>query len=322
MGEFLKNEKILILDNSQRTNAFVANGMTNGETFDFVKDEWYRMRILTVNVDSYTCQERIRFDGSSCTVHALAHDGIFRFTVPKVQADSEYIMTSSSRLDVAIQCSRDAKIYVNDRVVATIQTDSSTPPSEATPFESGNSSWQSARLEYTKDLRSQTVNHWWEIKVYETNINNVFHAPLCDDMGYNFLYGSVQEWELRGVDTHPLHLHVHPMQITNDACGTGHDLGEYYDTIVTAGSTSRHHCQVRVHLVDIVVPAYMHCHIFEHAEQGSSGWITVTDMDKDNAAEDSVKGDKVEPDCKGVCGEIEERDVCHSMDHGHRLRKR
>jgi len=303
-----ENERILILSNVGQDDeqSYIANGISldhnsgKGEVFQFVKDEWYRMRILNVNAGSHHAQDTIRF-GTSCTVHALAHDGIFRFTVPQETSKDEFILTSAARLDVAIRCERDTSIQMNGKALAWIDVDSSQTASSATPF-GDNQSWQSSRLEYTKDLRSDmiTPSNYWEIHMDETNINDLNsgrNKPLCDDNNQDFRFGSVQEWTVTGADTHPLHMHVYPMQVVNEAggCGNGHDAGEYYDTIVTDGGISGQ-CWVRINLVDIIGPTLVHCHILEHAERGSSGWINVVD---DSYQEEHVMG----PSCIGTCEE-------------------
>mmetsp|Transcript_23862 Transcript_23862/g.39440 ORF Transcript_23862/g.39440 Transcript_23862/m.39440 type:complete len:671 (-) Transcript_23862:81-2093(-) len=289
-----KQEKIMVLDNSHDMT-WRANGLHDndgGETYHLVQDEWYRLRILAVNVESHRDQETIAFDGTVCDVRALAHDGIFRFHVPKSKAQSEFLLSSSSRLDVAIRCSDHAEItigrHAKTTVVATIQVDASKPPSSVTPFVSGTDTWKSARLEYTKDLRHlslESTTNPWTVKIEETNINGINSGrkePLCNDDGNDFAYGTVQEIELKGADTHPFHVHMYPMQVVSSSgsgsgsCGSGHDAGQFYDTIVTAGGGSGP-CVLRLHFIDVAGPTTVHCHIFQHADQGALGYFNVVD---------------------------------------------
>lgn len=269
---FLANEKVFILDNTN--DGWKVNGLLR-EEYHFVKDEWYRMRILAVNVNSHSDQENIEF-GSGCQVHPIAHDGIFRFEVPAPQIFSA-TLTSSSRLDVAIRCSTDSTVVLEGVKIATIHVDSSKPPLPVTPFDSGNT-WRSRRLEYTKDLSGVKPDHSWRVELYETSINDIGasqHKPLCDSNGEDFKYGTVVSVELHGADTHPFHMHMYPMQVASKGCGTGHEVGEFYDTIVTDGSDMNIPCILRFHLIDIAGPTTVHCHIFEHTEQGSLGWFNV-----------------------------------------------
>jgi FtsP/CotA-like multicopper oxidase with cupredoxin domain len=273
--KFLINEKIIIFDNAD------GNWRANGaflEKFHFVKDEWYRLRILAVNLDSHSDQEIINFS-SGCLVHALAHDGIFNFEVPS-NAIKSAVLTSSSRIDVAIQCSTDSKISLNNYyTLVNIQVDDTTPPTTATPWEDeATKSWNSTRLTYVEDLRDMEPSHYWRVEIDETNINQIgesHHIPLCDDNGNDFTYGTVVEMQLVGAETHPFHMHIFPMQVISNGCGNGHIVGEFYDTIVTADRDDRIPCILRFRLVDIMGPTLVHCHIFEHAEHGAIGWFNV-----------------------------------------------
>lgn len=305
---FLENEKIMILDNTKGAKDWRVNGIDGEETYSFVKNEWYRMRILATNVGSHSDQEHVVFP-DSCTVRPIAHDGIFRFSVPG-GSKTEFTLTSSSRLDVAIQCSGDGDILVRRSPVASIQVDATTPASSVAPFEGGGtSSWKSSRLEYTKDLRDIEPDNQWTVRVDETNINGIStskNKPLCDSDGNDFQYGTVQEWEIRGASAHPFHVHMYPMQVANGDCGDGHEAGEYYDTIVTDDPMD--HCKVRLNLVDIAGPTTVHCHIFEHADHGALTWL-------------NVEGGPVQtgPTCVKGCVEAEERPKC-SSDRRRQLR--
>jgi FtsP/CotA-like multicopper oxidase with cupredoxin domain len=272
---FLQNEKILILDNADGT--WRANGVYL-EKFQFVKDEWYRLRILAVNLNSHSDQEIVSFS-DGCLVHALAHDGIFNFQVPSRAIMKTAILTSSSRLDVAIKCSTDSTISLdNYYTLVNIHVDDSIPPTAASPWEEEGSSWNSTRLSYVDDLRQIEPSHYWRVEIDETNINQIgesHHMPLCDDNGNDFEYGTVVEVQLVGAETHPFHMHVYPLQVISNGCGSGHSVGEFYDTIVTADRGNGIPCILRFHLVDIMGPTLVHCHIFEHAEHGAIGWFNV-----------------------------------------------
>merc|ERR1712194_378694 len=64
-------------------------------------NEWYRLRILMVDVDPNRDSKKITIDG--CDVHAIAHDGVLRFEVP-AKARKTFILTLSSRVDLAVRC--------------------------------------------------------------------------------------------------------------------------------------------------------------------------------------------------------------------------
>ena len=313
---FLQNERVLIIDDTYQ-KAWTANGHIDDndgdeygyyddeddededegdeekgnardktETYYFVQNEWYRLRVLMVGTNSHKAGASLEF-GSACEAHAIAHDGILRREVPKSEAQSEFLLTSSSRLDVAIRCSSDASISVNNTPIAKVTVESNADGvavSNGTPYEGGDKPWASKRMVYVHDMTDDTVENHWDIHVYETTINSQGWKkgkPLCSD-GMDLQYGSIQEWTISGADTHPLHVHTYPMQVVGD-CGDHHDTGEFYDSIVTShrklsakhSEASRKGCKVRVHLVDMAGPTLAHCHIFLHAESGAMGYFNV-----------------------------------------------
>ena len=306
------NERILIVDDT-KNNQWAANGLNRRDTFEFVKDQWYRMRVMMVSLNPHGSGGILTFGPkqqqdatAQCTVYAIAHDGILRRTVPKVPLQdgqapqTEFPLTSSSRVDVAIKCQEgtDIPININHSLVASIRVVAGSN-NGATPLEGGTQPWQTARLPYVQDMSSSSsIDNRWSIHVEGTNINGVnwsSHQPLCTgDEDEDFEYGSVQEWTVKGTATHPMHVHTYPMQIVS-GCGDYHDEGEFYDTILATNirhageKTPSHHastkkCKVRVHLVDVAGPVLVHCHIFVHAEHGAMGWINV------------VNGGPVQPD--------------------------
>lgn len=275
---FLENERILILDDTY--DEWKANGIASfADTYKVVKDEWYRLRVMIVSVDSYIADVKIKF-GDACEVRPIAYDGIMKFLVPGAEAKLEYALTTSSRLDVAIKCQANADIGINRgnaEIMANIIVDDSKKASSVSPFENGQQQWKSSRLSYTEDLRSMDADNEWTVKVDETNINGVNsgqHEPLCSENGGDFQYGSVQEWRIKGANTHPFHLHTFPMQVVS-GCGKIHQEGEFYDTIVTKGHHGSKQCLVRIKLADVAGPTTVHCHIFEHAEHGALAYLYV-----------------------------------------------
>ena len=286
------NEKILVLDDT-KNRQWVANGLNGRESFELVKNQWYRMRIMVVSVNPHSSGGILTFGNAGdtpCTVHAVAHDGILRRRVPKMEAQTEFPLTSSSRLDVAIRCQEEGTVPIsmNHSPVADIRVVSGQSNSAATPFEN-QQPWQSTRLFYVQDmtLSATSVDNTWTVRVDETNLNGIGYSsqtPLCSG-NEDFMFGSVQEWTLEGTSTHPFHVHTYPMQVVS-GCGDYHEDGEFYDTILattvrhpndpsSSHRSSHHDCKVRLRLVDVGGPILVHCHIFLHAEHGAMGWFNV-----------------------------------------------
>merc|ERR1712228_1000621 len=70
---------------------------------------------------------------------------------------------------------------------------------------------------------------------------------------------------------------MYPLQIVSTGCGEGHEVGEYYDSIVSLSFDHDKKCVVRVRLVDASGPTIMHCHTFMHEDHGAMGVIHVID---------------------------------------------
>jgi FtsP/CotA-like multicopper oxidase with cupredoxin domain len=307
---FLKNEKLLVIDNARQQNdQMTMNGMafqnnketatssssTTTTTIDLVKNQWYRFRLLHVNVDAHKSGTYVHFESPECEVRPVAHDGIFKFEVPG-QTQSKYFLSSSSRLDVAVKCAASSTIRGGGSAIATLNVvDEPQAAAEggtaamamsmakASPFENEDQPWKSKRPSYLQDLSKEAgvkVDNKWTVDVYETSINDIQYSlerPLCDSRNKDFVYGTVQEWELKGTSGHPFHVHMYPMQVVGD-CGDEHQTGEFYDTVVVQTkdySGSDRKCIVRLYLIDIAGHAMMHCHILQHEDQGAMGFINV-----------------------------------------------
>uniref|UniRef100_A0A7S1BK18 Plastocyanin-like domain-containing protein n=1 Tax=Corethron hystrix TaxID=216773 RepID=A0A7S1BK18_9STRA len=295
--DFLNNERLLILDNVRGADQISANGFGQ-ETFIFNDSEWYRMRILFVNTDQYVSGAYMNFkdgEGDSsvkCDVHAIAHDGIFRFRVPAKKSETnQFYLSSSTRLDIAIKCQGEGSsdVEVDGQWVATIKMQDPSVISEisaskpnATPFVDGIHEWNSKRPSYLRDLLSLTPHDIMTLDVYETSINEISYnkdTPLCNQRGKDFTYGTVNEWTVTGTKSgHPLHVHMYPMQIASNGCGEEHDIGEFYDTVEVMngfGVESSEECKVRLHFINIAGHTLMHCHILQHGDQGAMAFFNV-----------------------------------------------
>lgn len=287
---FLNNERLLILSNNHNNHDWVASVVGSPEDdnneLTLNPNEWYRVRILMVNTDPNADVESVSLDADHCEVRAIAHDGVLRFEVPSSEIKSDYQLSLSSRLDVALRCqSGPSEIKVDNQFVTTIRLATSSPPDAETatlpvsPFVQGDRSWSSRRPPYLSDWRNATtVDHRWSVRMDETNINDRTYSPttpLCDKYHRDFEYGDLQEWTVR-TSSHPFHLHGQPFQIYDDECGSAHEPGEYYDTLAADSK-----CKVRMRFLDVAGRTTMHCHVYRHGDSGSMAFINVVNT-KDN----------------------------------------
>jgi FtsP/CotA-like multicopper oxidase with cupredoxin domain len=133
-----------------------------------------------------------------------------------------------------------------------------------------------------RDLRAEPLAAWRELvfgmgqgsgmmMMMSFTINgNVFNPGRVDT---TVSAGGVEEWTLRNTSPmdHPVHLHVWPMQIMEEA-GRPADSPVWQDVVnVPARSSVR----VRIAFDDFTGRSVYHCHILDHEDSGMMGLIEV-----------------------------------------------
>jgi FtsP/CotA-like multicopper oxidase with cupredoxin domain len=276
---FLSNEKTLFAHYVAQNTIF-GTWFGNGETgtqIDVVDGEWTRFRVAVAHAQASRMGLQITAvsngGANPCVMHVIAHDGVYLNQVPSDQV-SETTVTSASRVDLALRClspGAKAQLKVAFQVVATINVVAGSPL-DADPFESGGTpqKWPPLRPDYLRDLRNEPVfaSNKHSITLTSGDVNGKAWdaaVPLA-----NLNYDQVQEFTIYDSGPHPFHMHLYHMQIVSpEGCGN-FDYGEWYDTISTPGP-----CLVRFKTADIGQRFVMHCHIIEHSDMGSMGWMDV-----------------------------------------------
>jgi FtsP/CotA-like multicopper oxidase with cupredoxin domain len=277
IAAWLRNELLLVA--SKTLVGHRGSGLVNAQ-YNLTVNEWYRLRILGAEVDGNEFLLRLP---APCTIYTVAHDGVWRFSVPNLAsspADAEYRMTPAGRLDLAIKCPRSGSFAITavstvipNSVIATLNVRSGTP-SIATPFTSTGFTWAPNRPSYLQDLLqpSVVVDNLYNISIFSSSINgNKFQMgdPPLDTI----TYGSVQEWTVRNAaKPHSYHQHIHHFQVVSCA---GHDSGEFYDTILPVDNANP--CVLRIRVSDYSGNWFLHCHTIVHSEMGAMAMFHVTD---------------------------------------------
>lgn len=319
VSRFLDNELTLVLSN----NGGGRNEYTwVGTTFPFDKDdmlhvkadEWYRLRIVMVNVDPNRDTEKVTIDG--CDVRPIAHDGVFRFEMPGPERKT-HRLSLSSRVDLAVRCGDGPStgVRVDGQRAAMLKSTGEQGDPDVSPFvldaDGEETTWSSTRPPYLADTRDSRPDHRWTIRMGEININDQTYddrEPLCDSKNRNFRYGSLEEWTVR-TDSHPLHVHGRHVQIVDDFCGDVNDHGEYYDTVSADGP-----CKVRARLTDFGGRTTLHCHVYRHGDGGSMGFVNVVGGPEQPSAPRALECADGETDCDvpieaGLCeGEYDDNE--------------
>ena len=248
---------------------WTVNGSVNG-TMTVPQNTWMHWRVLLADRDARTKDVTI---GASCEVKLLARDGVWRTSAPKDLPTRTVNMTGASRADLAVRCSADSDIRVNNAVVATVKVAGS-PNSAAHPYAAdGVSTWSAFRPAYLRDLRNlsnQTPVNTQKISMGARTVNGSkwdINTPT-----FTLDANAVQNWSIQGAVNHPFHLHVYHFQ-AQAGCGGDFEEGEYYDTM--AGN-----CSVRFDLNAATSSPYqgrtiMHCHILTHEDEGAMTWMDV-----------------------------------------------
>ncbi len=244
---------------------WTINGQPTGNVC-LPPNTWQHWRVLVADADAKTKTLEI---GAGCEVALMARDGVWRTMVPKDITTNTINLSGASRADLAIRCSADSTITIQNQTVANIYVDGTTDAGPHPYAEDGTSQWASFRPGYLRDLRAEAVTNFSRVGMGARTINgDKFDADIPT---LTAIADGVQEWEVKGATNHPFHLHVYHFQM-QDNCGD-YEAGEYYDTMATS-------CIIRFDLNPQTATVYegrtiFHCHILDHEDQGAMGWLDV-----------------------------------------------
>ena len=254
-----------------------------------------------------------------CDIHKVASDGVWRSSIPGPKA-ARFELTGVSRADFAIRCKSSesamvlqedsleaglpivvsdvkitytwfgeeqhfASLRLNDDAVIDAAGDDKSDPAiletSERPDYSTMTTWTPNRpyaLEDMRDIEITNPNNTFTVFMRYDNINDVYWDPDIPLTTIGF--DRVHEWKLFGIESHPFHIHLYHVQVMNTGCGTGYEIGEFYDTIAKSSSSPAdgdEPCIVRFRTADIGQRCVVHCHVLFHEDNGSMGWVNVLD---------------------------------------------
>mmetsp|Transcript_7940 Transcript_7940/g.19189 ORF Transcript_7940/g.19189 Transcript_7940/m.19189 type:complete len:584 (-) Transcript_7940:75-1826(-) len=311
LQRFFRNEVLLQYacirhkDKVHRTH--FLNGRKEAMNITMNSKEYYYFRVSFVVISDPVSYFEIT-PRDACEARPMAYDGVYRSTLPHPKSSAKHMMTTSSRLDLAIKCTDDAQVVfhqgqlskgaqlLNIRVMEDDDdgTESSSEKVQASPYWDAEeeTSWHPRRPYYMPDLANVNTNFWkvnksnvtmdsvmvvegndTEQPVKEWSINQVRWDP--DIAMRELQLGQLVEWTLINTGPHPFHIHVNKMQIVQKGgCGHRYEEGEYYDTI-----SSKEPCLVRLQFWDFSGRIVAHCHKLSHEDRGMMVWIDVMGSD-------------------------------------------
>jgi hypothetical protein len=245
---------------------WTVNGTVQGNLC-MAANEWQHWRILLTDRNA---TEKTFTIGSNanCEVALLARDGVWRTTAPRVLTTRFVRLTGASRADLAVRCSNDSTLMINNVPIASVLVDGAGDTAVG-PWSGGatGTTWSAARPSYLRDLRGETSVHNETLSMLARSINGTPFDP--DVPTFTLPADQVQNWTLNAANIHPFHLHVYHVQSQN--CTGAYEPGEYFDTIANA-------CTVRFDLNAATSTVYegrtiLHCHILDHEDLGAMGWL-------------------------------------------------
>jgi suppressor of ftsI len=245
---------------------WTVNGTVQGNLC-MVANEWQHWRVLLADRNS---TEKTFTIGSNanCEVALLARDGVWRTTAPRVLGTRFVRLTGASRADLAVRCSNDSALLINNVPIANVLVDG-TGNTTVGPWSDGatGTSWSANRPAYLRDLRGEISVHNETVSMLARSVNGTPFDP--DVPTFTRPADQVQNWTLNAAAVHPFHLHVYHMQSQN--CTGAYEPGEYFDTIAN-------NCTVRFDLDAATSTVYegrtiLHCHILDHEDLGAMGWL-------------------------------------------------
>ena len=244
--------------------------ITNGEDVAEVeveRDRWFRLRVSVV--DPLAVPDRFLIEG--CNFMKIAHDGVWSSTVPIPPSRlSRYLLAGSSRSDFVVKCNSEGRFDVRFRGRTVARIVSGRARSEVIPLRE----WKPERPQSMAGLRETFVprENTFDVVMSDSGINGI---PWNEDVPLREIaYDQVHEWTIVRSEVHAFHAHLyHAMVVSPGGCGAMHQEGEFYDTISGFDPTGR--CRIRFRTADIGQRELLHCHVFEHSDQGAMGWVNV-----------------------------------------------
>jgi len=307
LQHFLRNEILLqytsILD--KRSNPNKRTNFLNGKMFKntssdgkealldlkLTTDQYYYFRVSFVVIsDPVNFLEF--YPADACDVRVVAYDGVYRSKIPHERHTHKHMLTTSSRVDLAVQCQRNADVHFHqgskgpDSRLVSIRTiipankviyDGDNVP--ASPFWDAQlkTQWIPRRPYYMENLCSPSsiANDIWNVSMDDTvdangkkqiSMNHHQWDPRIPIRSIEM--NQLAEWTLWNTKGHPFHIHINRMQIVK-GCGYRYEAGEYYDSI--AAKTAA--CTVRLKFFDFAGRVVAHCHKLKHEDLGMMVWI-------------------------------------------------
>ena len=264
---------IQIPEESEISDFYLVNGDLQPD-ISVNMSEWTRFRMVH---SSPTRTGILSFGDCDCEILLLAKDGVYLPRVPRVV--SQLYFTESSRVDLALRCSRvqSCPLTMNEVRIATLHVVEKPGQQMVRTF--SFPCWTPCFPEYLRDLRDlslspgEKVSQSLTIEMGMSTINGEQFSGFSNVLGSLF-HHKIQQWDLVNTAEHPLHIHVHHFQIISEIeleeLEGWTQAGDWIDTIANSLIVT-----VRFRPLDFEGFMLIHCHIPAHSDQGSAALFRI-----------------------------------------------
>jgi FtsP/CotA-like multicopper oxidase with cupredoxin domain len=269
---------------------FTVNGQYQ-PTLTINQNEWMRLRLVFMALTKV-----VEFKMSSgaaglgCEWGLLAKDGVYVKNAPR--ALSSVYMAPGNRADVVVRCSS-VGTFTIDTVggaqthiattanVWTISVASSTTVAAAlTTFTAKRPNYLADTYNYAGTGIKETHTLLFAASPQACLVKFDNQGELYDEISMGSMAaGSIQEWDISGVDKHPFHIHVNPFQIGTVTDSTGDSnpyfvIGDWHDVLFRPAGVAI--SKAYFHVADFAGTVVIHCHFLHHEDKGCMGFLEIT----------------------------------------------
>lgn len=258
----------------------VANGveftLVNGQyqpTASMVQGKWTRMRLIFSSLTT-SLELQMTSNTIGCEWHLLAKDGIYVEGAPRRFGETVY-MGPGNRVDVVMKCASSGNVILGTATMANIITIvvSSTAdiPDIALP------QFSPYRPDYLADVYTATTTTTFSLNFQGVNGGCTVNGNAWDGSTAtgSMVTGSIQEWDVRGVNRHPFHIHVNSYQLSGVTSATDFFMaGDWHDVLYAPMGVT---VDKYFFAVDsFVTKSVLHCHFLPHEDLGCMGYMQHT----------------------------------------------
>lgn len=323
LQRFFRTNEVLLqylcvrdVDKVHRTH--LLNGRATATNITMNHNEYYNFRISTVVIsDPISYVEIIPHD--ACEARPMAYDGVFRSSLPHPESSAKHMMTTSSRLDLAVKCHEDAQVVfhqgklskgaglLNIVVTGSGESEAGNGGSNntnnnmdqvvlASPFWDAEqqTSWTPRRPYYLPDLANVNTNFWkinsWNVTmdfVMVPSEGNVTKPQTKKEWSINHIRWdpeiAIRELQLgQLVEWTLINTNAHPFHIHINKMQIVQKGGcgyRYEEGEYYDTIASDDPCLVRLQFWDFSGRVVAHCHKLSHEDDGMMVWIDVMGSD-------------------------------------------